>query len=306
MNDQPQTLTPELLADRPLPDPGYEADKEARGQVLVIGGNHQMPGAALLAATAALRAGAGKLTVATAESIAPGLALALPEARVIGMLETARGGLVWNDGLASLAESFSAVVVGPGFLDEEASCALVAALLPAFEQSTVVLDALAMSGVQVFAQGLRQPIVMTPHAGEMAHLTGWTKEDICADPLGAALKAAAQWGTVVVLKGANTVVATPDGTAWRHHADTPGLATSGSGDTLAGILGGLAARGASPLDAALWAVVLHAQAGARLSERHGALGFLAREIAAEIPAVLQTLGPEPAAVRAMNERNPAQ
>jgi NAD(P)H-hydrate repair Nnr-like enzyme with NAD(P)H-hydrate dehydratase domain len=145
---------------------------------------------------------------------------------------------------------------------------------------------------------------MTPHAGEMAHLTGWTKEEICADPLAAALKAAALWKVVVVLKGAHTVIATPDGRAWRHHADTPGLATSGSGDTLAGILGGLAARGATALEAALWAVVLHAQAGVRLSLRLGPLGFLAREIAAEIPAVLQALAPAP--VAQSNERNRTQ
>lgn len=283
------------LARHPLPDPGQDADKETRGHVLVIGGNHQMPGAALLAATAALRAGAGKLTVATAERIAPGLALALPEARVIGMLETARGGLVWNDGLASLADKVAAVVVGPGFLDEEASCALVVALLPVFRESVVVLDALAMGGALLLPDAPGPPLVLTPHAGEMAHLTGWPKESIAADPLAAAWRAATAWNATVVLKGAETVIATPQGRAWTHHGALPGLATSGSGDTLAGLLGGLAARGACALDAALWAVVLHAQAGARLAARHGPLGFLAREIAAEVPAVLQALCPTPAA-----------
>lgn len=285
----PTKLDLEHLGSCPLPKAGYEADKESRGHVLVIGGNHQMPGAALLAATAALRAGAGKLTVATAERIAPGLALVLPEARVIGLMETPRGGLVWNDGLATLADKVAAVVVGPGFLDEEASCALVAALLPVFAQSVVVLDALAMGGGVQRPSDTQQPILLTPHAGEMAHLTGWAKEDIAADPLACALQAASAWNATLALKGADTVIATAEGRAWIHHGGTPGLATSGSGDTLAGLIGGLSARGASALDAALWGVVLHAQAGARLSRRHGALGFLAREIAGEVPAVLHTL-----------------
>lgn len=290
----PSTLNTAYLAQCPLPEAGYEADKESRGHVLVIGGNHQMPGAALLAATAALRAGAGKLTVATAERIAPGLALVLPEARVIGLLETPRGGLVWNDGLATLADKVSAVVVGPGFLDEESSAEFVAALLPVFTQSVIVLDAMAMAGGLQRPAESQQPIVLTPHSGEMAHLTGWTKEEIAADPLACAGHAASAWNATLVLKGADTVIATPDGRAWIHHGGTPGLATSGSGDTLAGLLGGLAARGASALDASLWAVVLHAQAGERLTLRHGALGFLAREIAGEVPAVLHALCPAPA------------
>jgi ADP-dependent NAD(P)H-hydrate dehydratase len=303
-NDGHQKLDAAHLSQCPLPEAGYEADKESRGHVLVIGGNHQMPGAALLAATAALRAGAGKLTVATAERIAPGLALALPEARVIGLLETPRGGLVWNDGLATLAEKVSAVVVGPGFLDEESSCELVAALLPVFSDSVIVLDAMAMGGGLQRPFDARQPLVLTPHAGEMAHLTGWAKEDITADPLACALHAASEWHATLVLKGADTVIATPDGRAWTHHGGTPGLATSGSGDTLAGLLGGLAARGASALDASLWAVVLHAQAGERLTQRHGALGFLAREIAGEVPTVLHALCPPCAGSRNMDERNP--
>jgi ADP-dependent NAD(P)H-hydrate dehydratase len=296
-------LNATYLAQCPLPEAGYEADKESRGHVLVIGGNHQMPGAALLAATAALRAGAGKLTVATAERIAPGLALVLPEARVIGLLETPRGGLVWNDGLATLADKVAAVVVGPGFLDEESSAEFVAALLPVFSQSVVVLDAMAMVGGLQRPAEPRQPIVLTPHAGEMAHLTGWSKEDIAADPLACARHGAKAWDATLVLKGADTVIALPDGRAWVHHGGTPGLATSGSGDTLAGLLGGLAARGASALDASLWAVVLHAQAGERLTQRHGALGFLAREIAGEVPAVLHALCPTPALPLNIDERN---
>ena len=119
------------------------------------------------------------------------------------------------------------------------------------------------------------PLILTPHAGEMAHLCGRSKQTVSADPQGTALEAARRWNAVVALKGATTVIATPDGRLWTHCGGEAGLATSGSGDTLAGIIGGLAARGATPEQACAWGVVLHAGAGARLASR-GPLGFLAR------------------------------
>ena len=130
-------------------------------------------------------------------------------------------------------------------LDEARSVAFVRAMLPLFQQSSVVLDALAMSVVRD-ALPLTQRVVMTPHAGEMAHLTGATKEAVLAQPLQAALEGARRWGACVALKGSTTFIAQPDGTALRFAGGTPGLATSGSGDTLAGLIGGLAARGAAP------------------------------------------------------------
>jgi NAD(P)H-hydrate repair Nnr-like enzyme with NAD(P)H-hydrate dehydratase domain len=123
----------------------------------------------------------------------------------------------------------------------------------------------------------------------MAHLTGRAKEAIVADPIEAAMKAAGLWNAIVVLKGPTSVIATPDGQCWLHEADNAGLATSGSGDVLAGIIGGLAARQLPLQSAALWGVILHAQAGASLSRRQAPLGYLARDISAEIPDVLRSL-----------------
>lgn len=279
-----------LLRAWPLPRPDAEGDKESRGRVLVIAGSRELAGAAVLAATAALRAGAGKLVVATAESVAPWLLTALPEARVVALPETKAGGLR-REGVARLAScvgQVSALLVGSGLADSDATVAFVQDLLPRFRGATVVLDALAMDGVRALHR-FEQPVILTPHAGEMAHLTGRAKEEIVAAPEQAAQRQAQDWQAVVALKGATTCIATPDARAWRHEAQTPGLATSGSGDVLAGIVAGLAARGAPPEQAAVWGVALHARAGARLAREHGSVGYLARELAAEMPALMAAL-----------------
>jgi hydroxyethylthiazole kinase-like uncharacterized protein yjeF len=283
-------LDAQALRAWPLPEIADDADKEDRGRILVVAGSREIPGAALLAATAALRAGAGKLVIATAASVASAMALSMPEARVVGLRETPAGGLD-SAGVAQLegiAADCAAVVIGPGLMDEDGSIAFVAALLPALAHCTVVLDALAMSVVRK-AKPFEQPLLLTPHAGEMAHLTGRSKQEISADPQGAALEAARRWNAVVALEGATSVIATPDASLWVHRGGEAGLATSGSGDTLAGMIGGLAARGATPEQACAWGIMLHAGAGARLASR-GPLGFLARELPAEVPAVLLQLG----------------
>lgn len=294
---RPRTLTESFLKRWPLPQPGDDADKEVRGHVLIVAGSHEMPGAALLAAIAALRAGAGKLTVAAPESIAQGLALAIPEARVMGLAETRAGGFAARDGdrLGPLADRVSAVVLGPGMLDEARSVAFVRAMLPLFRNSTVVLDAYAMSAVG--EAPFDQPVVMTPHAGEMAHLTGLAKGAVLGNPLAAAREGARRWGACVALKASTTYIAHPDGHSLRFAGGTPGLATSGSGDTLAGIIGGLAARGAAPLQATAWGVLLHARAGNALARDQGTLGYLARELPAQVPALIHALAPQRSARR---------
>ncbi|MET0208795.1 MAG: NAD(P)H-hydrate dehydratase [Burkholderiaceae bacterium] len=289
-------LTEAALARWPLPDAGSAADKEARGHVLVVAGSHEMPGAALLAAVAALRVGAGKLTIAAPERVAQGLALAVPESRVVALLETRAGGLKAGgiDRIGPIASRIDAVVVGPGMLDEAHSCEFVAQLLPLFAHAVTVLDALAMSVALtplIKRRGFEQAVIMTPHAGEMAHLTDMSKETVGDEPLVAARDAAARWNACVVLKGGQTVIVDAGGAAWRHdQGGTPGLATSGSGDTLAGLICGLAARGMEPVQAAGWGVLLHARAGESLARRHGQLGYLAREISGEVPALIHSIG----------------
>lgn len=284
------------LSGWPLPMPSPDGDKEQRGHVLVLGGSREMPGAVILAATAALRAGAGKLTIATGASVAQLVALAIPEARVIGLRETPEGGFT-RDAVAELdplADKVSAMLIGPGMQDEAATAALVRALLPRLDGTALVLDACAM-GIVLNADltgetapfRFPQPVIVTPHPGEMAHLTGAGKEDIAGRPEGRAAAAARAWNAVVALKGARTIIAAPDGAMWQHDGGNVGLASSGSGDVLAGIVAGLAARGAALAQAACWGVALHALAGKRLAARMGLLGYLARELPGEIPALLE-------------------
>lgn len=302
-----QDITARLLRDWPLPMPSPDADKDIRGYVLIIAGSKEMPGAVLLAATAALRAGAGKLAIATAASVAPQIGVAVPEARVIGLAETPEGGLLIDEAadagpsasLIRIAGQASAILIGPGMQDEAASCRLVRALLPHCAGRPLILDAAGMSlaardaecapGAAPGGTRFDSPVLLTPHAGELASLTGADKADIQAQPEAAARLAAQRWQATVVLKGALTVIADAHTRQWRHEGGNTGLAISGSGDVLAGIICGLAARGASLAQAAAWGVALHAMAGEQLALKHGPLGYLAREISAEVPALLRAL-----------------
>ncbi|MBY6260523.1 NAD(P)H-hydrate dehydratase [Azospirillum sp. 412522] len=286
----------------PLPQPDGDGDKETRGRVLVVAGSVPVPGGALLAGIGALRAGAGKLQIATAASIAPHLGLALPEALVAGLPETAEGGIAPESAgaLAERASHCDTVLIGPGMMDEAAVADLTAALLNRLDAGgdgpRFVLDAGALAGLGRDPAPLHRHegrLVITPHAGEMAGLLGCSRDQVDADPLGCARQAAERLKAVVALKGSCTRIVAPDGGIWAYRDGTVGLATSGSGDTLAGIVAGLLARGASPEQAAIWGVYLHGEAGNRLTRRIGPLGFLARELLAEIPAAMAALANDP-------------
>lgn len=273
-----------LVRSWPLPTPGDDADKEARGRVLVVGGSNEVPGGVLLAGTAALRAGAGKLRLATTRSAAIGVAVALPEARVFGLPETAAGCVAPEAAsvVGEIAGSVDAVVVGPGMTSAEGAVELLAAIA-ARPAPAVVVDAAALYCLGEVVEALRclaGRVVLTPNRDELAAM---------GDPDVAELARAA--GAVVSVKGATTVTVCPDGRRFEDPAGNAGLATSGSGDVLAGIVGGLLARGAAPDQAAVWANHVHGVAGERLALRIGPVGFLSRELADEVPAVLRTLAP---------------
>ena len=287
-------LDPAALAAWPLPGIGDDADKEERGSVLIVAGSSEIPGAALLSATAAVRAGAGKLLIAAPASAAPGIALAMPEARVIGLAEQPDGTLAPSAArqLAPFAEKLHAVLIGPGLPEGAGTVQFVAALLPHFRHIPVILDAVAMD-VVIAGKPLGQPVLLTPHCGEMAHLTGHDRQALADSAAEAALHYASMWQVVVALKGATSWIADADGQLWQHGCGHPGMATSGSGDVLAGVIAGLAARGASLAQACAWGVVVHALAGRRLAERIAPLGFLARELLTEIPMVLADLQQTP-------------
>lgn len=295
MSETPE-VTPDLLRALPLPRHQEGDDKEDRGRVLVVAGSAEMPGAALLAGTAALRVGAGKLQLAVPRGAAAHLAVAMPEARVVPMPETADGGHApqATDRLVELAARASAVVVGPGMVGDEAVADLTAALLADADGPPLLLDALALKDLPRQAPALAGRggrVVLTPHAGEMAGCLDIDIEAVKAAPLATALQAAARLSAVVALKGGRTRIAAPDGRAWTCGRGNVGLATSGSGDTLAGLIAGLLARGAEPHVACLWGVYIHGEAGTRLAQRVGPLGYLAREIPGEAPAILAELDP---------------
>ncbi|MBB5767245.1 NAD(P)H-hydrate dehydratase [Xanthomonas euroxanthea] len=278
-------LTAAALRSMPLPAPG--GDKEQRGRVLIVGGSMRVPGAVLLAGEAALRTGAGKLQIATAASVAPGMALAVPEALVLGLAQNGQGEIVrGHRALDGAMAACDAAVIGPGMASSATTTAMVRR---AAEQAvcTLVLDAGALS------RGLRAPIgrpfVLTPHAGEMATLAGDDKAAVEAAPGAYALKFAQKLRSVVIVKGADSFIAGPDGVVWMHRGGASGLGTSGSGDVLAGLIAGFAARGCDALGAALWGVFVHAAAGRQLARRIGPVGFLARELGLEVPGILDRL-----------------
>jgi hydroxyethylthiazole kinase-like uncharacterized protein yjeF len=279
-----------ILRAWPLPLPDRDGDKEERGRVLVVAGSRELPGTALLAATSALRAGAGKVAIAAPESIAQALALAVPEARVFALKESADGGIAAGplDALDEIVPHVRALLIGPGLPYTDATCELASRLLERFSKAGIVLDAGAMGLVRVRRRFVA-PVLLTPHAGEMASLSGAEKDDIVANAVDAAVEAAGRWNAVVALKGAITHVASPDGRVWVNRAGNPGLATSGSGDVLAGIVAGLIARGAPLEQAAAWGVALHARAGDRLAQRVGPFGYLARELPGEVPPLMAML-----------------
>jgi NAD(P)H-hydrate repair Nnr-like enzyme with NAD(P)H-hydrate dehydratase domain len=136
------------------------------------------------------------------------------------------------------------------------------------------------------ARAARIPPILLPHSGELASLLDCPVEEVEGDPLAAGRQCADRYGALVLVKGVESRIVAPDGQCWKYTGGAPGLGVSGSGDVLAGIVGGLLARGAEPLTALLWAVWLHGEAGARLSKSVGKVGFLAREIPAEIPVLL--------------------
>lgn len=289
----PRRVTRGVLRRLPLPTPDPGGDKESRGRVLVIGGSVQVPGAVLLAGVAALRAGAGKLQLATVRDAAIPLGLAVPEALVAGLPTTAAGEVA-GAGAAEVvgrhAEGADAVLVGPGMSDEAEAARLVEALVARLgPEATLVLDGAALTGLRGRAGllgALGGRAVLTPHAGEMASLLDVAKEAIDADPAGTARRAAERFGAVVALKGAETHIAEPGGARYCFTGGGVGLGTSGSGDTLSGIVAGLAARGAPALTAAVWGVWAHGTAGERLAERTATVGYLARELLAEVPALV--------------------
>ena len=282
------------LRAHPLPVHGEGTDKNSRGHVLAIGGSRQVPGGLLLTGEAALRAGAGKVQLATLAICAIGAGIALPEAGVIALAETEEGELDGSraEGLAASIERCDSVVIGPAMTSSDAAGAMLDALSGQLGGWALVLDAVALHSARERAGVLRAhvgPLIITPNPDELASLLDCDDSRVRDDPTGCAREAARRFSAVTVCKGGETFVASPAGALLHYPGGGVGLATGGSGDVLAGIVAALMARGAEPLTAAAWGVWLHGEAGRKLAERFGPIGFLARELPALVPGLMQRL-----------------
>ncbi|HEV7743320.1 MAG TPA: ADP/ATP-dependent (S)-NAD(P)H-hydrate dehydratase [Pseudolysinimonas sp.] len=291
-SDTPATIvTPQLLREWGLPDGGDS--KYSRGQVLVAGGAARSPGATMLAGAGALRVGAGRLTVAVAESVAAHVAVALPESGVIPLPESHSGGLDGRAAGRMLAPEISnadAALIGPGLDDIDETVALLDALFEDFESQqddpVMVLDAFALGALArrpELRDRMPARLVLTPNPGEAAALLGRDPDDLGADTV----EIARAFRASVACQG---FIADPGGALWQIGTGASGLGTSGSGDVLAGAAAGFCARGVPPDRAAVWASYAHAVAGDRLAVQVGPLGYLAGELLFELPRVLVEIG----------------
>ncbi|HTU10425.1 MAG TPA: NAD(P)H-hydrate dehydratase [Allosphingosinicella sp.] len=279
---EPRTLDRDLLAAFPLPALPEDGDKEDRGRVLVIAGGREVPGAAVLTGIAAQRAGSGKLQIVTHADVAIPVGVAVTGARVIAG---------FDDCVTHVGQS-GAVVIGCGMDPGKSVDRLVAAILEAGGEMPLILDAAALdclAGREERIRGWAGGIALLPHSREMARMLDCAPEEVEIDPLHAAERAAAAYGAVTLVKGRFSFIAAPDGQTFRFEGGGIGLATSGSGDVLAGIVAGIAARGADILTAVLWGVWLHGEAGRVLTDEIGRVGFLADELPGRIPALLASV-----------------
>lgn len=276
MSNPSEAVTIELLREWGLPDPGDS--KKTRGEVVVVGGSLRTPGAVVLAGEAALRVGAGRLALFVPAPVQDQLGVVIPEAAVRALPASSRSRL--PDPLRDAIGSADAVLVGPGFDDPSETRRTLQAVADC-EPGCLVLDAFALGVLdRVRRRDLPEMLVLTPNAEEAAILLG---RELGDDPVADLREIARRYDAVVSCYGD---VVTPAGESWRVPAGGPGLGTSGSGDVLAGAIAGMAARGVRPEHAAVWGSWVHARAGDRLTERVG-LGFLARDIAAELTPVLK-------------------
>lgn len=276
------------LAPRPA-----DAHKGHCGHVLVIAGGTGKTGAAVMTATAAMRAGAGLVTLGVPASLAPSVESRLLEVMTAPLAES-RPGTLGEAALTAVEHLYpgkACLAIGPGLGTAEATGRLVRAVVRGCPVP-VVIDADALNILaetpQVFDE-VRSPLILTPHPGEMARLLGTTTAAVQADRPATVRTLAVRYGACVVLKGARTLVAAPDGTVWINPGGNPGMASGGMGDVLTGIIAGLAAQGYGPEAAARLGVFLHAAAADRLAQCHGPCGFLAGEVMDRLPEAFADL-----------------
>lgn len=276
-----------------LPDRPPQAHKWTCGAVAAICGSTGFTGAATLTCVSALRAGAGVVTLAVPRSLNAILEIKLTEVMTLPVDDTPEGTFALKAGgaLADFAGGADAVAIGPGLSQHPDTARLVRSLIPKIGKPCV-LDA---DGINAFAgraarlKALPFPMVLTPHAGEAARLLRVDKQKISSNPVDFARRVAGDLGLVMVLKGAPTIIAGPDGDVFMNPTGNQGLATAGSGDVLTGIIAGLLAQGVPPVEAACSGVYIHGHLGDMMLEEKGYFGYLAGELAQRIPEAVAAI-----------------
>ena len=276
-----------------LPQRPRDAHKGTFGTVVVLAGSQGFTGAAYLASMGAARAGAGIVRLLVAQSIYPILAQKCTEV-IVGPVPEISPGIVGHASLSGALRGFAGAesgVIGPGLGRDMSTRRLIEDLVPRI-QAPLVLDADALNLLAEHRGSLARfsdRIVITPHPAEFGRLTGLDTSAVQADRRGLASRYAKLWNKVVVLKGAGTVIAAPDGRLTENPIATPALASGGTGDVLAGMIAGFLAQGLPPFEAAVTAVHVHSVAGLDLEASLGQAGALASDLLLEIPRVMERL-----------------
>jgi NAD(P)H-hydrate epimerase len=289
-----ELATEELIASL-LPRRRPTAHKGEAGRVLAVGGSAGLTGAIVLASMSALRAGAGYVTAAVPESVNDAIESAMIEAMTWPLPEAPERSLGASAApmIVARAREMQALALGPG-MSRAPESAELARRIVAESPAPVVLDA---DGLNAFAGRTellaaarrRSPLVMTPHLGELARLTGLSAAALEEARLDVARRFAQEWGVVLVMKGAPTVVASPTGEATVNPTGNPGMATIGMGDVLTGVVSAFLAQGLAPYDAARAAVYVHGLAADLAHARVGTLGLVAGDVTAALPQALDRL-----------------
>lgn len=290
-------ITSEVITEKnvkPLfPKRSPDTHKGNYGRVLILAGSAGFTGAAALTAMGALRSGAGLVTLGIPESLNPIMEVKLTEAMTMPLPETPVHTLSLN-ALPVIIErinEFDAIAVGPGLSNNKEIYTIVKGVIKNCKKPIVIdADGLnVLAGAAEVLKNAKSPIIITPHPGEMARLMNTTTSEIQGNRIEIAKKAASELKSIVILKGARSLIAHPDGRLAVNLTGNPGMATGGSGDVLTGILAGLLAQGLSPYDAAVAGVYLHGLAGDFAAKKHSQRGLVAGDILSELPGVLKVL-----------------
>lgn len=279
--------TDRLLFNKAVFNRPDDSNKGTLGSLLCICGSYGMAGAAIMAGKAALRCGIGLLKIAVPKSIYPVCATNILESVYYPLEETSNGVISSKntDFLLEMCEKSSAVLIGCGLSVCDDTKNLVQSVITNCEKP-LVIDADALNCIcnkPEILKNLKAPAIITPHPGEMARLLHSTPKTVNSNRENTAIDFAKKFGVVTVLKGAGTIIASPDGKVYINHTGNSGMATGGSGDVLSGIIGSLLAQGASPINAAAAGVFLHGTIGDLAAEKLGKISMLPTDMIDMIP-----------------------